>query len=55
MMRQQFGLRLGGFGKALRQHLRNALMVLLAGALEEQLVGGLLQQGMLEVIRRPWR
>ena len=31
---QQFGLGLGGFGKLLRQDMRNPLVVLLAGALQ---------------------
>jgi len=35
VMRQEFGLRLGGVGKLRLQHLRNALMILLARTLEE--------------------
>jgi hypothetical protein len=31
-MRQQFGLGLDGLGKAFDQHLRDALVILLAGA-----------------------
>ena len=52
MIRQQFRLRLGRLGKLLGEYLRNALMVLLPCALEERLLGGLLDQGMLEDVRR---
>ena len=51
-MRQQFGLGLHGLRKLRLQHLRNTLVVLLPGALEERLIGGLLDQRMLEDIRR---
>src|SRR5262249_60291716 len=42
IMGQQLGLRLADLGKARLQHLGNALMVLLAGAPPEGMVGGFL-------------
>ena len=47
-MCQQFRLGLTGLGEPLRQYLRNALMVLLARTLEERLIGGFLDEGMLK-------
>ena len=55
MIGQQFGLRLYGVGKLRLQHLGNALMVLLAGALEQRLIGGLLDQGVFEQIAGLWQ
>ena len=52
MMCQQFGLGLHRLGKLRLQHLRNTLVVLLPCALQERLIGGLLDQRMLEDIRR---
>src|SRR5262245_22389202 len=52
VLRQQFELYLGRLGKLLGKYLRNALMVLLPCALEERLIGGLLDQGMLEEVSR---
>ena len=47
-MGHQLGLRLGSLGKQLYQHLGNALMVLLPYALQERLIGGILDEGVLE-------
>src|SRR6266566_5085101 len=52
MLRQQFWLRLGGLGEALGQHLSNALVVLLPGALEQRLVGRILDERVLERVGR---
>jgi hypothetical protein len=52
MMGQQPGLRLAALGKARLQHLGNALMVLLAGAPQQRLIGCFLDQGMLKEVRR---
>jgi hypothetical protein len=52
MMRQQFGLGLAAFGEARLQYLGNVLMVLLAGAPQQGLIGRVLDQGMLEEVRR---
>jgi len=49
---QQFGLGLSGLWKANLQHLGNPLVVLLAGAPQQGLIGGLLDQRMLEDVRR---
>ena len=48
MMRYQLRLGLGNLGKLRLQHLGNALMVLLSRALQERLIGGILDEGMLE-------
>ena len=50
MIRQQFGLGLPGLRKPRLQHLRNALMRLLPGTLEQRLIGCLLNQGVFEEI-----
>jgi hypothetical protein len=50
-MGKQFGLRLAELGKARLQHLGNVLMVLLPGTPEHRLIGGILDQGMLEAVR----
>jgi hypothetical protein len=50
MMRQQFWLGLDGLRKLRLQHLRNPLMVLLPCAPQQRLIGGLLDEGMLEDI-----
>src|SRR5262249_33452314 len=55
VLRHQLGLGLNHVGKALDEHLRNALMVLLPGSLQQRLIGRVLNQGMLEEIRRLWR
>ena len=52
MVGQQLGLGLDGLGKVRRQHLRNVLMVLLAGTLEQGLIRRVLDQGVLEEVRR---
>jgi len=52
MLRQQFRLGGGGFGKSLFQHLRNTLVILLACALQQGLICGILDQRVLEEIRR---
>jgi hypothetical protein len=51
MMCHQLGLGLGNLWKSCDEYLRNALMVLLARAPQERLIGGILDQGMLEDIR----
>ena len=48
MMGYQLRLGLGNVGKLRRQHLGNMLMILLARALQERLVGGILDEGVLE-------
>ncbi len=53
-MRQQLGLGLSGVGKVHGQHLRNALVELLPGAPEQRLVRRVLDQCMLEHVRRLW-
>jgi hypothetical protein len=50
MMRQQFGLRLNQLGEAFLHHLGNALVVLLPCALEQRLIGCVLDEGMLKDI-----
>jgi hypothetical protein len=55
VIRQQLGLSLDHLGKPLLQHLGNVLMVLLPGALQQRLIGGCLDQGVLEEIRRQRR
>jgi hypothetical protein len=52
MMRQQLGLRLGGLWKVLFEDLCNVLMVLLTCAPQQGLIGGILDQGVLEAVRR---
>ena len=52
VMRQQLGLGLAVLGKLRLQHLRNALVILLPRALQQRLIGRVLDQGMLEDIRR---
>src|ERR671922_2453505 len=52
VMGQQLGLRLAALGKMCLQHLGNTLMVLLARAAQQGLVGGVLDQRMLEAVRR---
>ena len=52
VVRQQLGLRLDDLGKLRLQHLGNALVVLLPRALEQRLIGRLLDQRMLEDVRR---
>jgi hypothetical protein len=53
MMGQQVGLGLGGFGKACLQHLHNPLVKLLPRALEQGLIGGILDESMLKNINGP--
>jgi hypothetical protein len=52
VMSQQFGLRLAELGKARLHHLGNALMVLLAGAPQQGLIGRVPDQGVLETVGR---
>ena len=52
VMSQQFGLSLADVGEVGLQHLGNMLMVLLAGAAEQRLIGGILHQGMLKEVGR---
>ena len=52
VMRQQLGLSLAELGKACLQHLGNVLMVPLSGAPQQGLIGRILDQGMLEDVRR---
>ena len=47
-MRQQLRLGLGGLREARCQDLRNALVILLPGALEQRLIGRILDEGVLE-------
>ena len=51
VMGQQLGLCLTELRKAFLEHLGNALMVLLSGALEQGLIGSFLDQRMLEDVR----
>ena len=51
-MGDQLGLRLCCFWKLLLQHLGNLLVIVLASALEQRLIGSILNQRMLEEIRR---
>src|SRR5262249_47781854 len=55
VMRQQLGLCLAALGKAHLQHVRDALVILLAGTPQQGLIGGVLDQGVLEEVRRVWR
>src|SRR5262245_45310931 len=48
MMRYQLRLGLGNLGELCRQRLSNTLMVLLPRALQQRLIGGILDEGMLE-------
>ena len=50
MMRQQLGLSRGRVKKLLRQDLDNALVYLLSSTLEQRLIGGVLDQRVLENI-----
>jgi hypothetical protein len=50
MMRCQLRLELDNLSKLRPQHLGNTLMVLLACALQERLIDGILDEGMLEDI-----
>jgi hypothetical protein len=52
MIRHQLGLGLGNLWKSCDENLRNALMVLQPRAPQERLIGGILDEGMLEDIRR---
>ena len=51
-MSDQLGLSLFGLRELIFQHLGNLLVILLAFALEQGLIGGVLNQRMLEEIRR---
>jgi hypothetical protein len=53
-MRQQLRLRLSRVGKPLRQHLGQALMVLLPRAPEQRLIRGILDERMLKGIGCLW-
>ena len=54
-MCQQFGLGLAERGKPCLQHLGNVLMVLLPRALEQGLIGRILDKSVFEEVRRLWR
>ena len=54
VLRYHFGLRLSGLRKARRQHVRDALVVLLAGAAQQRLIGRVLDQRMLKGIDCLW-
>ena len=54
VMRQQLGLGLASLWELCLQHLCNALVILLPRALEQRLIGRLLDEGMLEQIRGLW-
>jgi hypothetical protein len=51
MMRQEFRLGLRRLWKLCLQHLRNPLVVLLPGALQERLIGSILNESVLEEVR----
>src|SRR6266446_4734475 len=51
VIREQFGLGCNGLGEACLQDLCNALVILSAGALEHGLIGGVLDQSVLEGVR----
>jgi len=55
VMRHQLRLRLDGLGKLRLQHLRSPLVIALSRALQERLIGGFLDQSMLEDVPAPWR
>src|SRR5262249_16151005 len=55
MMRRQLRLDLDNLSKLRRQHLGNTLMVLLARVLQERLIGGILDESMLEDVPAAWR
>ena len=55
VMCQQLGLRENGFGELGFECLGDALMVLLAGAFQQRLVGRVLDQGMFEAVGCRWR
>jgi hypothetical protein len=55
MVGQQFRLGLDCLRKPFGQHLSNLLVELLASAFQQRLIGGVLNQGMLEEIGRLWR
>jgi hypothetical protein len=52
MVRQQFRLGLHRLGKLRLQHVRNALVILLTCTLQQRLIRGILNEGMLEEVRR---
>ena len=52
VLRQQLRLRLADLGKARLHHLGNMLMVPLAGTAQQRLIGRVLDQRVLEEIRR---
>ncbi len=52
VMRQQLRLRLAERRKSRLQHLGNVLMVPLSGAPQQGLIGGFLDQSVLEKVRR---
>ena len=54
MVRQQFGLGSYGLGEALTQRLSGLLMEVLPGAMEQRLVGDLLDERMLEGVSDSW-
>jgi len=52
VVRQHFGLRLDSLRELRLQDLRNALVILLTGAPQQGLIGGILYQGMLKEVGR---
>ena len=52
VMGEEFWVRFHSFLKALLQEFGNALVTFLPGALQERLIGGVLDQGMLEDVPR---
>src|SRR5712671_6188608 len=52
VMRQQFGLGLGGLGKARLQYLRNTPVILLASTPQQRLIRSVLDESMLEHVGR---
>src|SRR5882672_5517940 len=52
VMRQQLRLGLDGLWKLHLQYLCNALVILLAGAFKQRLIGGLLDEAVLEAVGR---
>jgi hypothetical protein len=54
VLRDQFGLGLDDLGKLRGQHLGNALVILLTGALQQRLIGGILNERGLEAVGGLW-
>ncbi len=54
VMREEFRLGLFGIWKSFCQHLSNLLVILLPLALQERLIGRVLNEGMLEEVACLW-